>query len=866
MRKVRRLLSAILILLGITTIVPAFAGIVSAHHSNIAASVECSGVVSWTASSWSTGPQGTNPDVRVSLTVGPTTTEIAQGVFNDANNYQFSGTFQWPSGATSITVSSLPVGTWGNGVVSVVGSSVTITKPGNCPGQPGVSVAVSCSTPSPGHGDGTVVLTLSNDVSFASSVTFTVYNPDQAATFTSYTVAPGQTQQVTFSGLADGPHTVKITSGATDLSQAFSVDCDTPIPAATNTVTCVNGDGQVVVTLSNTGGEAVVFDVTNPQTNMVEHVTVNADDSTTRTFSGFADGNYTVKIMVGTNDLSQAFTVACDHPGAGTISVTSACVDHDGQVTILLIATGGNQPVVFVVNGTTYMVPPDTTLPVVISGLLDGSTPISVTANGQVLSFVASSTCDLPPTYSYVQACANFDDTVSVLIGNPGDDVAVTFTINGTDYTLAPGTSQTVVIDHLADGQHTITLAINHVPQPSIVVTSNCDATFVVAPVCNSVDVNGAVITYWYTITNSESTNISVTWDNGGSGVVPAGQSITVGSSSPTLTVRQGQLVIGQVNASTATCTRDVTVTKNLNGQPQNSETYTIQVSRLVGATYVPVTTFDLQAGGSTTIHLPSTFDPAGIDYKIAETNAGTATVSTVSPDQLKLSGNVGDTVAVTVTNSYASVHIDKATLTQSVTPGGQITYTLQAQNTGGLILNPVVITDRLPSSVSFVSATVAGNAGVCSLAQAARPQLISCTMNGSLAPGVFTSLITVVVQVDATVSPGLTIVNQARVHGAYEGTSDLAQNVTSASTAGGDLSCIPVIADSVCNISAAIGVPVTLALLQSSPPVPASSSQVVAQLPRTGATNLGAMLAFGFGAILLGGMLLLSKRRIGAR
>jgi uncharacterized repeat protein (TIGR01451 family)/LPXTG-motif cell wall-anchored protein len=851
--------------------VPAFAGIVSAHHSNIAASTDCSGTVSWTATSWSTGLEGTNPDIRVKLTVNGTTTEIAQGHFDNLNNYQFSGTFQWPvvtPAANSIIVSSVPVGLWGNGTVSNQGGSVTVTKPANCPGQPSVTQAVSCSTPSPGHGDGTVVLTLTNPAGpFGASVTFNVYpldNPSGAPV--AYVVATGATTTVTLTGIADGTHTVKIIVGGVDKSQTFTVDCKSPIPATKVDVVCANGDGDVTVTLSNTGGEPVVFDITNPKDNTVEHVTVGPDSSTTRTFTGFADGNYTVKIMVGATDLSKPFTVACDQAGSGTISVTSACVDHDGQVTITLIATGGNQPVIFVVNGTTYSVAPNTTKDVVISGLNDGSTPISVTANGKDLSFVASSTCDLQPTFSFVHSCSNFDDVVTVTINNPGDDVAVTFTLNGVDHTVAPGTSQTVVFDHLADGQNSITLAINGVSQPNIVVTSHCDATSVVTPVCNTVDTNGTVTTYWYTITNSEATSVSVTWNNGGSATIPAGQSITVGSTSATLTVRQGEAVIGQAAASGAACTRDVTVTKVLQGQPATGETYTITVSRLVGSTYVPVTTFDLAAGGSTTIHLPSTLDPAGIDYKIEETNAGTATVSTVSPGNLNLSGNVGETVAVTVTNGYASVHIDKATSTTSVLPGGQITYTLQAVNTGGLTLNPVVVTDRLPAAVAFVSADVANNGGVCSLVQAARPQLISCTMNGSLAPGASTDVITVVVKVDADISPGMTIVNRASVHGLYEGTSDLAQNVNTASSAGGELSCIPVIPSSVCNLSAAVGVPVTLT--QSSPPTPtpASSSQVVAQLPRTGASNLKEMITLGFGAILLGGALLLSKRRIGAR
>ena len=166
-----------------------------------------------------------------------------------------------------------------------------------------------------------------------------------------------------------------------------------------------------------------------------------------------------------------------------------------------------------------------------------------------------------------------------------------------------------------------------------------------------------------------------------------------------------------------------------------------------------------------------------------------------------------------------------------------------------------------------MVSATVAGGAGTCTLAQSARPQLISCTLSGSLAPAASTAAITVVVKVDSTVSAGTTIVNQAMVHGAFttlDGTETLAQKVNNAGAAGGDLSCVPALAGTVCDLSAKVGVPVTE--IQVSPPTPATATEVVTQLPRTGAANLTSMLAIGFGAVLLGGALLLSKRRIGAR
>ncbi len=102
MRQVRRLLSAIFILLGAITVIPVFSGIASAHHSEISASVACDGTVSWTATSWSTGLEGTNADIRVTaMKVGSMTTRrsVPRQRSTAANNYQFSGTFTWPSGA-----------------------------------------------------------------------------------------------------------------------------------------------------------------------------------------------------------------------------------------------------------------------------------------------------------------------------------------------------------------------------------------------------------------------------------------------------------------------------------------------------------------------------------------------------------------------------------------------------------------------------------------------------------------------------------------------------------------------------------------------------------------------------------------------
>ncbi len=242
----------------------------------------------------------------------------------------------------------------------------------------------------------------------------------------------------------------------------------------------------------------------------------------------------------------------------------------------------------------------------------------------------------------------------------------------------------------------------------------------------------------------------------------------------------------------------------------------------------------------------------------------------------MTLSGHLGETVSVVVTNGYASVQIDKASSTPTVTPGGQITYTLQSTNTGGLTLNPVVIDDRLPALEELVSASVAGNAGQCALTETTRPQLLRCTMNDALAPGATTPVITLVVNVDSTVVAGSSLVNQAMVHGAYtSGTNILTTNPASSlpteavGVDGPDLTCLPVIAGTVCDLSAKVAVPVSNPIVASSPPVPPSvgSDAVSAvELPRTGAGHIQEMLAIAFGGILLGGAMLIGRRRFGVR
>jgi uncharacterized repeat protein (TIGR01451 family)/LPXTG-motif cell wall-anchored protein len=697
--------------------------------------------------------------------------------YNKANGYTASGTFQWPAGATRVTVTATPIGLWANGHgPGTSETSDTIFRPDDCELQK-VSTKVACvGTSLSGYGVVDFTFDNSSTSPLADGVSFTIpaFNGSPAVSFD---VDKGQIVVKTYQPIADGTYTVAITSDTIPFSQTqtFTVDCNHAAPVVTSSASCdeESNDGTVTITLSNLlGAETATFIVANPFTSALENIDVPAGGSTTRSFSGFTDGTHTVAVsVVGSNtNFDQTFIVKCD----------------------------------------------------------------------------------LAPKVSVSEACVEFNGSLSVLLENFGDDVAIKFTVNNVDHIVDPNDSLTVIIGGLADGPYSIPLSINGVAQPALTGTIHCDPEFGVQAVCNTVDTEGAVSLYWFTINNTENTDLLVTW-TGGSATVPAKGSKTIASTTAPLSLKYNGGVIATAPATQVICTRDITFTKVLVGQPPTGETYTIRVSRLGGgAVYEEEVTFDLKAGVPVTISLPSTLDPAGLDYKFEEIDAGSAASSSMSPDQLKLSGNLGETISVVVTNNYASVQIVKQSLTTSVQAGGQITYTLQATNTGGLALDPVVITDRLAPQVSFVTATVADNGGVCALAESTRPQLLSCTMFGTLAPGALTKTITLTVKVDSNVVAGTQILNQAKVLGAYTNV------VLAPAAAATDLSCLPAIAGTVCDLSATVAVPVS----EVGQEAPTTTTTVTKQLPSTGSSTTLPTLALALGFAGLGGILLISRRR----
>jgi uncharacterized repeat protein (TIGR01451 family)/LPXTG-motif cell wall-anchored protein len=506
-----------------------------------------------------------------------------------------------------------------------------------------------------------------------------------------------------------------------------------------------------------------------------------------------------------------------------------------------------------------------------LENLADGplSVEIFVVELERDLSIETTIACDRTSTATFTAACTNFDGALTFTLVNNSDDGSSTFSISvdgGTptvvQVTLVQG-SQTVTIGGLSDGPHSVAVTINGVTQSAVSTTTDCDPTVGVAAVCTEVDVDDVAVLYWYRLTNTETSPVSVAW-NGGSQTLSAGATATVASTSSPLVLTFGGVQLSSTPAAADVCTTSVTFTKQLTGQPPTGETYTIRLSRLVNtdedAGYEEVTTFDLLGGQSVTLNLPSSLAPGGAQYLVEEIDPGTASTSSITNDEFTLNDHLGETVSVVIVNNYASVQIDKTVNTTSAQAGGQLVYTLQATNTGPITLDPVVISDLLPPQVSVASVAVQSDAAVCSVSSG-RPQLVTCAMDDALPAGGRTKVITIVVTVDAAVAVGTQILNQAKVLGTYENSTSSASRSATTRAVDAALSCLPPVSGTVCDLSATVGVPIVASGSGG------NTTTTVSQgggsgglLPATGSSSSSTLAAAT--VVLTSGMLLLALRR----
>ena len=132
------------------------------------------------------------------------------------------------------------------------------------------------------------------------------------------------------------------------------------------------------------------------------------------------------------------------------------------KIVVTLKNLGGQLPLTFTVEGTDYVVPAGSSVPVTISGLADGTHTIAIHQGELDLSTVVTVACDRPGQGSVASAvtCANADGVVTVSLVATGGELPVTFTVMGVQYTVQPDTTQNVVLSGLADGTQHISVFV----------------------------------------------------------------------------------------------------------------------------------------------------------------------------------------------------------------------------------------------------------------------------------------------------------------------------------------------------------------------------------------------------------------------
>ncbi len=154
-------------------------------------------------------------------------------------------------------------------------------------------------------------------------------------------------------------------------------------------------------------------------------------------------------------------------------------------------------------------------------------------------------------------------------------------------------------------------------------------------------------------------------------------------------------------------------------------------------------------AGGATTATLTLTVAVA----TTASAITNTASVTGTGGDSSAANNSASDTY-----NIASDLSIVKAR-SAALVPGSNATYTLTVTNNGTNVSpQPIVITDTLPATLTFVSGT--GTGWVCGAAG----QVVTCTRNTVLAVGA-TSPVTLTVAV-ALAASGTTVSNTASVNG----------------------------------------------------------------------------------------------------
>ncbi len=412
-----------------------------AHSATLVASTQCPDpfapntyTVNFTATSWTSGQLGANPDIHVEYSInnGPFVVGAQFAFPNQATVPSHSGSFTVASATTitSLRVQAEAGANWEAGSTEHgPWDTQTLTLPEDCqpPASPSAAAQLDCSA-------GGAVVTVTNGAPpGGASVAFTISAPaGSSAAFSQTTapVGPGGSTKVTVPFVEGETRVITVTApGGFWEKFTFVRDCEHPAALVSHVCAASGLD----VTVKNVGDGSGSFSI-----NGVAQV-LAPGESFTRNVAVAEGASVQVTVLLdGSPVAGSPFTFVrdCEHPAA---LVSHVCAASGLDVTVKNVGDGSGS---FSINGVAQVLAPGESFTrnvavaegasVQVTVLLDGS-PVA----GSPFTFVRD--CEHPAALvSHVCAASGLDVTVK----NVGDGSG-SFSINGVAQVLAPGESFT---------------------------------------------------------------------------------------------------------------------------------------------------------------------------------------------------------------------------------------------------------------------------------------------------------------------------------------------------------------------------------------------------------------------------------------
>ncbi len=449
----------------------------------------------------------------------------------------------------------------------------------------------------------------------------------------------------------------------------------------------VSVGGTLTYTLSVTNdGPSVATNVVVSDT-LPAGLTFNSVDSTIGTGS-FAGGVVTVN--VGTLQVAQAATITLI---VGVNANAPATITNTATVTVAENDTNPGNNTATTTTATQQLIDlvitkVDTVDPVIAGQ--DVIYTLTVTNNGPSNATGVTVVDALPNSLTFVSAtpsqgsATNTGNNVNVALGNLANGASATVTIRAT---VNPDATGTISNTATVSGNETETNTANNTDSETTTINRQVDLRVTKADTVDPV-IAGGQLTYTIIVTNdgpSTATNVVMT------DPLPAGVVfVSASSSSGTVANNNG------------------TVTANIG---------------------------TLNPGASATVTINAT---------VAGTARGTLTnTATVTRTETDSNPNNDSATETTQVTPQLDISITKTDSVDPVAPGATLTYTITVTNSGPSTATNVVVTDNLPSQLTFVSGTASsgtvtnnGNAVTANIGNLASGASATVTINTTVNAG----------------------------------------------------------------------------------------------------------------------------------